>query len=81
MTTAGRAQGHRGRGGTTGADRSAYVRSDGCHIATRDDTSPEHRTYQHGSHQGGYDPACGWCYLQARHSEAAHRQSRLVPHR
>lgn len=31
-------------------------------------------------HGGGYDPKCGWCWLGAAHSEAAHEASKAVPH-
>lgn len=58
-----------------------YIReTDGAHVATKHDDTPMHQTYQNGSHQGGYNPACGWCYLNARHSEAAHEQSRMIAH-
>lgn len=39
------------------------------HLAGPNDTSPAHRTYP-----TGYDSRCGWCYLGANHSIAAHVQ-------
>lgn len=40
----------------------AYV-----HLAGPDDTTPGHVTYP-----TGYDSRCGWCYLGAPHTTAAH---------
>jgi hypothetical protein len=37
------------------------------HLASADDKSPAHMTYP-----TGYDSRCGWCYLGANHSTAAH---------
>jgi hypothetical protein len=37
------------------------------HLADRGDTSAQHVTYP-----SGYDERCGWCWLGANHSQAAH---------
>ncbi len=39
------------------------------HVADGADASPVHLTYPRG-----YDSRCGWCYLNAPHSEAAHAE-------
>lgn len=36
-------------------------------LAAAGDTSPAHMTYP-----TGYDSRCGWCWLGANHSDAAH---------
>lgn len=36
-------------------------------VAGPDDDTPSHLTYP-----TGYDGACGWCWLNANHSDAAH---------
>lgn len=36
------------------------------HTAGPNDTTPEHSSYHH------YDSDCGWCWLGAAHTEAAH---------
>ena len=47
-----------------------FLRSDGCHVASLTDFSRCHLTYP-----TGYNPTCGWCYLNASHSEEAHQQA------
>ena len=47
-----------------GGDHAAYM-----HAAGPDDGTAEHWIY------GGYDDRCGWCYLGATHTEAAHDRS------
>ena len=42
----------------------AYV-----HAVDAADTSPRHYTYP-----TGYDPACGWCWLGAPHTEREHER-------
>jgi hypothetical protein len=40
------------------------------HLADRDDATPQHMTYP-----SGYDANCGWCWLNAGHTEAAHESA------
>ena len=50
----------------------SWVRSEAgssIHVTGPTDTSPYHFQYP-----SGYDSRCGWCYLNAPHSEAAHLQ-------
>jgi hypothetical protein len=54
-------------------ERGAWRRheADGhvTHVASGTDRTPVHFQYPRG-----YDSRCGWCYLNATHSEQAHRQ-------
>jgi len=56
----------------TRGERRGWHRQDEhgrAHAASGSDLSPIHLTYPRG-----YDPACGWCWLGAPHTEAAHAQ-------
>jgi hypothetical protein len=49
-------------------DAAARPTMDYFHAAGREDMSVQHDKSQK------YNPACGWCYLNAPHTEAAHAQ-------
>ena len=42
--------------------------SNGLHLADKDDSTEQHLI----NADGGYNPKCGWCWLNAGHTEAAH---------
>ncbi len=46
------------------------IRYEHTHAADHNDVTPPHSTYS-----TGYNEKCGWCYLNAPHTEAAHEKS------
>jgi len=50
------------------ADRCSDGAIRATHCTGPEDTSPVHSTYP-----TGYDSRCGWCYLNANHTQDEHR--------
>lgn len=79
MTPAARIVGwHRLAGGGVMQERiidreGAQPFRDDLHAARWGDSTPVHRTYP-----TGYDPRCGWCYLNTGHTEDAHAASLIA---